>query len=101
VPDGGIARRALDLAGVPPLLTFHESRLAGIASAEARSKRREQRRGTSGLSAVTAKIEDLAAKTEAERAQVVADAAGVTVIRARIADPGPGTRAAAEDELAA
>jgi anti-sigma B factor antagonist len=84
VPEGGIARRALDLAGVPPLLRFHETRVAAIASAEARA---EQRAGRSGLRAITAKIEDLEAKTEAERAQFAASEAGVTVIRARIADP--------------
>jgi anti-sigma B factor antagonist len=87
VPDGAIARRALDLAGVPPLLRFHETRAAAIAKAEARSR---QRAGRSGLRAVTAKIEDLEAKTEAERAQIAAHDAGVTVIRARLADPLPG-----------
>jgi anti-anti-sigma factor len=84
VPDGAAARRALDLAGVPPLLRFHETRAAAIASAEARARQRTRR---SGLRTVTAKIEDLEAKTEAERARMAADDAGVTVIRARIAEP--------------
>jgi anti-anti-sigma factor len=83
VPGDGAARRALDLAGVGPLLAFHETRKAALASARAHAKRT----GTSGLRAVTVKIEDLEAKTESERAQIAAHAAGVTVIRARVADP--------------
>ena len=86
VPAGGIARRALDLAGVAPLLTCHETRRAALASATART---QQRSGRSALRAVTAKIEDLEAKTESERAQMAAHEAGVMVIRARIDDPVP------------
>jgi anti-anti-sigma factor len=113
VPEGGIARRTLDLAGVPALLRFHETRRAAMATAEARAKLREERRGRHGLRAIKAKIEDLDAKTEAARAQLAAQDAGVTVIRARIARPAPdadfvrhlpirpGDRGADEDELAA
>ncbi len=87
VPAGGIARRALDLAGVAPLLTCHETRRAALASVTTRT---QQRSGRSALRAVTAKIEDLEAKTESERAQMAAHDAGVIVIRARIDDPVPG-----------
>ena len=93
-----------------PLLRFHETRKAALASAKARAR---QRGGRSGLRAVTAKIEDLEAKTESERAQVAAHDAGVTVIRARVAEPlpdadvvrhlnaRPAESAGGEDELAA
>ncbi len=87
VPGGGVTRRALDLAGAAPLLMCHETRRAALASAHARAL---QRTGRSALRTVTAKIEDLEAKTESERAQMAAHDAGVVVIRARIDDPVPG-----------
>jgi anti-anti-sigma factor len=104
VPGNGAARRALDLAGVEPLLAYHGTRKAALASARAHAKLRND---ASGLRAITVKIEDLEAKTESERAQRGAHAAGVTVIRARVAHRAPdgaiphAESAGGEDELAA
>ena len=81
------SRRALQLSGVHNLLRFHETRSAGVASIEAAAQLRDSDRrvARSELRTVTAKIDDLHARIEADRAQLTAKRLGI-IIRAHIAD---------------
>jgi anti-anti-sigma factor len=92
VPTGSSARRGLELAGVDKLLTFHETRAAGVASVEASAHERHTDSAPDRRT-VRAKIQDLQARTDAGRAHIAATRSGVVIIRAQVAgDPRPATR---------
>ena len=84
VPVGSSARRGLEIAGIDTLLTFHDARAAGIASVEASAELRTH--AGRDLRSVSAKIEDLQARTDAGRARIAATSHGVVIVRARVGD---------------
>ncbi len=90
VPAGSSARRGLEIAGVHTLLPFHETRVAGVASVEASTQRRSH--SSRDLRSVSAKIEDLQARTTAGRARIAATSHGVVIVRARVGDALPVAR---------
>ncbi len=95
VPPGGSTRRGLELTGVERLLRFHETRQAGIESLEAVAQLRPPLDGRADLRTVSAKIEDLQARTVAGRARIAATKAGVVIVNAQIgeaAHPAPRVR---------
>ncbi|MDX6474858.1 MAG: hypothetical protein QOH95_369 [Gaiellaceae bacterium] len=86
-PGCTASRRALQLNGTCDVLRSHETRSAGLASIEATTKRRtrDHRVGRSDLLTVSAKIDDLHAKIEANRGSLAAKNASI-IARAHVAD---------------
>jgi anti-anti-sigma factor len=80
VGAAGAVRRALDMTGIPLLLTFHESRGPALASLAAAALRAEADTAPRDLPE-----DDLEAEAAAARAHLGAKQAGV-IIRAQVAD---------------
>ena len=89
VPPGAQAvRRTLEVAGAPAVLPFHSTRTEAIASVESASRLRSHKQVGQGLRRVSARIEELQAKTEESRARRGVRVGQVTVVRAQVAPEG-------------
>jgi anti-anti-sigma factor len=86
VPTGSSARRGLEIGGVDQLLRLHETREAGIARLDAIAQLRLPRAGRTDLRSISAKVEDIQARTKAGRARIAATTAGVVIVRAQVGE---------------
>ncbi len=92
-----VVRRMLEVAKVQTIVPFHATRAAGIASIDSAERLHAHRDELQRLRDVSARIDQLQAKTELSRArQLVGARPGVTVVRAQIV-AGPGALAAERD----